>query len=193
MGAEYELKYQASTADHAAILAAYPGSRKTITMQTTYYDTPAGSLSAKRYMLRRRLENGVSVCTLKTPGKGMERGEWEVESLHITAAVSALCKLGAPEELAALCAGGLVPICGAEFTRQALCLEGAGFTAELALDAGVLFGGSKELPLCEVEIELKSGSKAALDVFAGDFAAKYGLRPEETSKFARALALKNEG
>ena len=192
MGAEYELKYRAEASDHAAIMAAYPGLREIITMQTTYYDTPGGSLSARRYMLRTRLENGVRVCTLKTPGKGLQRGEWEVKSDSIAAAIPELCKLGAPEDLAVLCAGGLLPICGARFTRTAQLLELPDFTAELALDAGFLFAGEKRQPLCEVEIELKSGSKEALDAFAADFAARFGLRPEEKSKFARALALKNE-
>lgn len=192
MGAEYELKYRASQADQAAIAAEFPGNWESITMQTTYYDTPTGSLSAKRYMLRQRMENGVSVCTLKSAGKGNERGEWEVKGGHITSAVVELCKLDVPDDLAALCEEGLISICGAEFVRQARVLEFPGFTAELALDKGILFGNRKELPLCEIEIELKSGSKEALDTFAAGFAAKYGLHTEEKSKFARALALKNE-
>jgi len=189
MGAEYELKFRATSACQAELLAAYPDHWQTITMQTTYYDTPSGSLSAKRYTLRRRLENGVSVCTLKTPGDGMERGEWEVESDCITTAVSELCKLDVPADLAELCAEDLVSICGAAFTRFTYQLTFADFTAELALDKGLLFSGSKETPLCEVEIELKSGSRERLDAFAEVFAAEYGLVPEEKSKFARALAL----
>lgn len=192
MGAEYELKYQASQACQAAITADFSGGWETVSMQTTYYDTPSGSLSAKRYMLRKRLENGASVCTLKTAGKGNLRGEWETESDTITSAVPMLCKLGCPGDLAELCAEGLVPICGASFTRRARLLEFPDFTAELALDTGSLFSGSKEIPLCEIELELKSGSKEALDAFAADFAAKYDLLPEEKSKFARALSLYKE-
>lgn len=188
MGSEYEVKYRAT----AAVLARIPGNWTEIAMQTTYYDTPSGSLSAKRYMLRARLENGVSVCTLKTSGKGNLRGEWEVECPDIASAVPMLCKLGCPKDLADLSREGLVPICGAQFTRRISILEQSGFTAELALDQGILFSGSRELPLCEIEIELKSGSKEALDAYAADFAAKFGLVPEEKSKFARALALDKE-
>ena len=192
MGAEYELKYRTSEACQAAIAAEFPGSWETIAMQTTYYDTPSGSLSAKRYMLRKRFENGVSVCTLKTSGEGNLRGEWETEGDSVTAAIPVLCKLGGPGDLPALCAEGLVSICGASFTRHARLLVYPDFTAELALDEGVLLGGGKQIPLCEVEIELKTGSRAAMDAFAADLAAKYALLPEEKSKFARALALYKE-
>lgn len=192
MGAEYELKYRANSASHAAARESYPGHWDEITMQTTYFDTPSGSLSSKKYMLRTRQENGVSICTLKTSGRGNERGEWEVKSDNIIAAVPMLCKLGCPADLAELAAEGLVAICGAAFTRQARMLEQPDFTAELALDSGILFSGEKELPLCEIEIELKSGSKDALDAFAADFAAKYGLVAEDKSKFARALSLYKE-
>lgn len=192
MGAEYELKYRANAQIHAAIQADHPGPWEQLAMQTTYFDTPSGSLSSRRYMLRTRLENGVSVCTLKTPGKGNERGEWEVQSGSIHGAISMLCKLGAPDGLAELCAEGLRPICGAEFTRQTLLLEAPGCSAELALDEGFLFSGAAQIPLCEIELELRSGSKEALEAFAGSFAAKYGLQSERKSKFARALSLYKE-
>lgn len=191
MGAEYELKFLADASCLTAVEADFP-CKFTICMQTTYYDTPSGSLSAKRYMLRKRLESGISICTLKTPGKGNERGEWNVPCDSVTAAVLELCKLDVPAELAELCAEGLIPICGAEFTRRATYLERPGFTAELALDQGILFGSGREIPLCEIEIELKEGSKEALDAFAEGFAARYGLQKEEKSKFARALGLAKE-
>lgn len=192
MGAEYELKYRASSAIQNAIAEAFPGNWERICMQTTYYDTPSGALSARRYMLRMRRENGVSICTLKTPGKGKERGEWELPCEEITSAVSELCKLGAPADLVSLCAEGLIPICGAAFTRQARILQMPDFVAELALDSGSLFGNGRQIPLQEIELELKQGSRNALDTFAEAFSAKYGLAPEEESKFARALSLYKE-
>ena len=64
---------------------------------------------------------------------------------------------------------------------------------EIALDEGVLLGGGKELPLCELEVELKEGSREAMDAFAAQIAEIYGLQPERKSKFARAIALYKEG
>ena len=60
---------------------------------------------------------------------------------------------------------------------------------ELAIDAGVLTGGGREIPLCEVEVELKSGSQDACDRYAEALATRFGLTPEPQSKFRRALAL----
>jgi len=60
---------------------------------------------------------------------------------------------------------------------------------ELALDEGILMGGGKEIPLCEVEVELKSGDIRFCDLFAKTLAARFGLTPETKSKFRRALAL----
>ena len=60
---------------------------------------------------------------------------------------------------------------------------------EIALDLGVLLGGGREMPLCEVEVELKEGPMEAADAFAIDLARAFGLKPERRSKFQRALAL----
>ena len=192
MGVEYELKFRADADRLHSVFTTFPARWQTFSMETTYYDTPSGALSAKRYMLRRRLENGVSVCTLKTSGDGNLRGEWEVKADSVTAAISELCKLGCPNDLAALMQEGLVAICGARFTRKAGMLTFLDCAVELALDEGVLFSGLKEIPLCEIEVEHKSGSWEATDAFGRQLADIFDLQPEEKSKFARALALYNE-
>ena len=60
---------------------------------------------------------------------------------------------------------------------------------ELALDRGVLLGGGKEAPLCEVELELKSGSEETLVALAEAIAREFSLSPEPKSKFQRAREL----
>ena len=190
MGVEFELKYKATEENQQAILAAYPGGWETISMETTYYDTPDGDLSALRYTLRRRFENGVSVCTVKTPAEGGGRGEWEVNCDSIEDAIEKLCKLGGPENLVDLAKKGLAPQCGARFTRQALGLRNSQGQVELALDKGILFAGSREIPLCEVEVELKAGTPGFAAGFGKQLAEAYGLEPEPMSKFQRAKALK---
>ena len=187
MATEYELKFKATEDILTAINGAFPGGT-TMQMETTYYDTPTGTMSARRYTLRRRLENGVSVCTLKTPA-GNARGEWEVVSEDITAAIPALIALGAPAELEDMVKEGLVHICGAKFTRQAKLVTLPECTVEIALDKGILLGGGKEERLCEAEVELKEGKVAACDAFGAELAERFGLVPEEKSKFARALRL----
>ena len=191
MGREFELKFKADEAKIAAIREKY-GEFMSISMETTYYDTADRRLSPLYWTLRRRYENGKSVCTLKTPAPGGARGEWETEDGTIEAAIPKLCKLADPQLLPILEAEGIMVVCGARFQRKCVTLDIGGTEVELALDAGVLLGGGKEIPLCELEVELKSGSREAAAAFALALAQKYGLQPEEKSKFRRALDLAKE-
>ena len=145
MGIEFELKYRATPAQQAALLERFGGQGRAISMETTYYDTPDRYLSARHITLRRRMENNVSVCTVKT--------------------------------------------CGARFTRQAIDIHTPEFSAELAIDSGVLLGGGKEEPLCEVELELKSGNANAMIAYMTELATQFGLVTEPHSKFRRAKRL----
>lgn len=188
MGQEFERKYRATPEKLAAIREAFAPFRQ-IQMETTYYDTPTRQLSQRHWTLRRRMENGVSVCTLKTPGVGDARGEWETEAESITAGIPILCKLTGEDTLSQLTAQGVEAVCGARFTRLAATLTVEGGTVELALDAGVLLGGGKESPLCEVEVERKSGTEGAVLTFGEALAARFGLIPETQSKFKRARDL----
>ena len=189
MGVEYELKFRATPQILQAIDEATEGTRCIYQMQTTYYDTPDGALSQRFYTLRCRQENDTAVCTLKAPANGFGRGEWELECDDIQRAIPELCKLGGPEDLQSLTVSGVVPICGAKFKRIAKTVQLAACTLELALDQGVLTGGGKELPLCEVEVELKSGKPEYCLAYAQQLALAFDLQPETKSKFRRALAL----
>ena len=188
MGREFELKFAASEVAFRALEEKWEDFT-VISMETTYYDTPDGALSARHITLRRRMENAVSVCTVKTPIGGHGRGEWEQECDDIHAAIPQLCKLGATEELLALTCGGILPVCGAKFTRKAKLLVLEKCAVEIALDQGVLLGGDRQLPIREVEVELKDGSEEAAMAFAAELAKEYGLTPENKSKFHRAQLL----
>lgn len=188
MGREFELKYRANPEQIAAIREKF-ACFTDISMETTYYDTFDMKLGMHHWTLRRRMENGVSVCTFKKPLEDGSKAEWEVQAPNIMEGIMNLCQNGAPWELMRCCAGGVQPICGAKFTRLAKTVTLDDCTVEIALDQGVLKGGNKEIPLCEVEVELKSGADAAAAAFAGALATQFGLVPEEKSKFARALRL----
>ena len=188
MGREFELKFKAMPEDLAKIRQRF-GDFCAISMETTYYDTPTGELAQRHITLRRRFENGLSVCTVKTPGDGCGRGEWDAEADSIEEAIPLLQEAGCTEDLEALTKTGVLPICGARFTRLAKTLELDTCQVELALDQGCLLGGGKEIPLCEVEVELKSGAEAAAVAFAQQLAREYGLQKEGKSKFRRALDL----
>ena len=189
MGIEFELKYKADPAVQEKVREAFSGAEQTFAMATTYYDTPSGAFSARKCTLRRRMENEISVCTLKTPTDGLGRREWETECDSIEAAIEKLCKLGGPQQVLSLADEGLLPICGARFTRIAKTLTYGESVLELAMDEGVLTGADRQIPLCEVEVELKEGSQADCLAFARTLEERFGLIPEQHSKFRRALAL----
>ena len=192
MGKEYERKYQAGPEILSAIRQQY-GDFHPIAMETTYYDTPDRALGRLRWTLRRRMENGVSICALKTPGTNDVRGEWEAESPSIHQGLEAICAMDVPEQFRELVKGGLVEVCGARFTRQARLITFGSSTLELALDQGVFLGGGREQPFSEVEVELKSGTRQDTDAFSLQLSRDYGMTEGFVSKFERALALSREG
>ncbi len=167
---------------------------RTLTMQTTYYDNEARQFAQKHWTFRHRLEGGVGVACLKTPsGQARTRNEWQVEADSLDeAAVAALIREGAPEELAELAQPSkLVALCGASFTRRCVMLRFAdGTRAELAGDLGELHGAQERCPLCELEVELYEGSEETLRDFVLLLCTKYHLHELPMSKFARARALK---
>ena len=188
MGREFELKYRATEEQLKNIEAIYGGFRE-IRMETTYYDAPDGVFSRLHWTLRQRMENGVSVCTLKSNLSDGSRGEWEVEWGDILSAVPRLIAMGAPKELEEYTRDGVSPTCGARFTRKALTLAAGDGTVELALDQGQLLGGGQALPFAEVEVELKQGRDEDAVAFAQTLASRFGLTQEPKSKLRRALEL----
>ena len=191
MGKEFELKYQASPEDLKEIQEFF-GDFHSITMETHYFDTPDRKLGKLRWTLRRRLENGVSICGLKTPGKDLIRGEWETESPSMEEGLKALCRLNVPEGFGDLVSGGVEEVCGARFVRLAKLVTTSDGTAEIALDQGVFLGKGREQPFSELEIELKSGSRQAVEALGEEISRKYHLQELLISKFERALALSRE-
>ena len=188
MGVEYEIKFRATEEALLAIDRGIAGETVVFQMETTYYDTPTGALSARYYTLRKRLENGKAVCTLKAPAT-QGRGEWEIPCEDILQAIPQLVDMGCPADLPDLVKEGVAPICGAKFTRFAKTITLPEGVVELALDRGILFGGGREEPLCEAEVELKEGSVSLCDAFAKMLATEFSLKTEKKSKFRRALAL----
>lgn len=161
-----------------------------VPMQTTYFDTEDGALSGRHWMLRVRSEGETSVVTMKTAAEGYARGEWSVEAEVLDEAIGPLVAQGAPGELEEIAQQTLIPICGAKFTRILANLEFSdGSRCELAGDVGDLMGAGRYAPLCELELELKSGAPDAMLALAQELEQQYRIQEERRSKFARARAL----
>lgn len=197
MATEFEIKLRARSVQQLGEILQDPQvtgraqeKLREIHMRTQYFDTADGALSKRKWMLRVRQENEKSVVTMKTPGEGYARGEWECEGTAPEGAIEALIAKGAPEALRELVKPGLEMVCGAAFVRltQPLWLADD-TTCEICADGGALLGGRRKEPFCELELELTRGRAEALLTFARALSQKYGLSEEQKSKFVRARRL----
>lgn len=186
--------------DAAEKLSPYIRGSKDIAMHATYYDTVDGDVLALRGGLRRREENGLSVCSLKlevevSDGKAT-REEYEVACDDIRQALELLPETGAPRDVCEMLAGKELKVnCETEFDRRAFSLavgaQGAAdaFEAELAFDEGVLRRDGREQEFREMELEHKDGSLDAFNAFALDIQDTAHLTPQPLSKLARAMSV----
>lgn len=186
--------------DAAEKLSPYIRGSKDIAMHATYYDTVDGDVLALRGGLRRREENGLSVCSLKlevevSDGKAT-REEYEVACDDIRQALELLPEAGAPRDVCEMLAGKELKVnCETEFDRRAFSLavgaQGAAdaFEAELAFDEGVLRRDGCEQDFREMELEHKDGSLDAFNAFALDIQDTAHLTPQPLSKLARAMSV----
>lgn len=139
-----------------------------LSLRNRYFDTPEGQLNSERVALRLRETGAKVIQTLKTRGHmqagAMEREEWEWTLNEPSLDLDLL--EGTP--LAGHPALNKLEHCfDTDFERRVLDLSevsGEGETTEIecALDKGVIRTGGAEVPLLEVELELKSGDALAL-------------------------------
>ena len=200
MGRELEIKLAVDgeatlemiLADNA-IAAQVDGPWQERLMKTTYYDSPDRRFSSHFWTLRHRMEGESSVVCVKAPTEDPRvRGEWQIGASEINEkSIESLLKSGAPIELLYLYgAGDVKPVCGAEFIRKSVLLRFSDSSrAELAGDHGILYGKTQQLPFTELEIELFEGSPTEMEALADLLQARYGLKPQHKSKFARARGL----
>ena len=202
MGTEIELKLELTSEQQCSLVLQDADVQRHLTepfrvipMATVYYDTEDYILTRKRWTLRLRKEGDSRVLTLKIPisGRGgfSTRGEWQCQADSVDQCAQRLIEAGAPEELERLLDGrDLLPLCGAEFTRNTAVVRFEdGSEAELALDTGILSGNGRIATLRELELELLSGSEEQMLEFAQDLTHRYQLVAQPLSKFARAAAL----
>lgn len=199
MGKEMEWKLAVPEAGLLDEILAWEGIRARMAeeprfyhMRSAYYDAPDRRFSGRRITLRRRMENETSVICVKAPLPGADNrflhGEWELEGTDLAAALPRLVELGAPEVL--LEPVELDCLWRADFERRAVLLRFEdGSAAELALDRGALYGPTRSMPFCELELEQKEGGPAGTLALLTALRERFALEPQEKSKYARARAL----
>lgn len=203
---EFELKFQVEPRHRAAVESAVArgGSSRRERLQARYYDTSEGALAAQRIVLRIRKEGRRWIQTAKAPGgHALERHEHNVEIETAKASDVPLPRLerhagtpvGALIDKALRAAGQapaevlLTPTYATDVRRTTREMRTGDARVELAFDRGEVRAGDRSHPLCELEIELKSGSPQSLLELARRWRMRYGLSLDTVSKAARGERL----
>ena len=171
--------------------------RRTVTrkLAATYFDTPALDLSRRQIALRVRREGRRWVQAVKGGGSTAsgvhQRLEIETTLCDRHPDLSVLPRHPVSRILQSKkVAESLVPVLRTEITRSLRMLEPAsGVLIEAAIDRGVIRSGRRREPVCEIELELKSGPVSALFDLAQQLAEAVPLALEHRSKAERGYAL----
>ena len=167
MAVEIELKLRITPEQLAklkrnTLLRAHSVSRPTThRLYNIYYDTPKLELHSSKMALRLRHDEGSWLQTLKAGGSvhaGLhQRNEWEVAvsgpTLDFSSPEQAEWKINLPLSLR----NKLQPVFVTDFFRTSRMLDFKGSQIELCIDQGMISIEHRSMPVCELELELKSG------------------------------------
>ena len=192
--AEQELKLHVPKEAHAGVEKDLLRGRVTrLRLQAFYFDTPDRDLVRAKIALRLRREGEQWVQTLKMPG---ENSLSRIEINHDRPSPDLDLSVYAAEPFAAVIAkhAQALSICYEtdvqRIFRQTRTDLGL---VEIALDTGLLRAGSIELPISEIEFELKRGELGAIFALGKKWQQAHGLILDVRSKSERGdrLALLN--
>ena len=192
--AEQELKLHVPKEAHAGVEKDLLRGRVTrMRLQAFYFDTPDRDLVRAKIALRLRREGEQWVQTLKMPG---ENALSRIEINHDRPSPDLDLSVYAAEPFAAVLTkhAQALAICYEtdvqRIFRQTRTDLGV---IEIALDTGLLRAGSVELPISEIEFELKRGELRAIFALGKKWQQAHGLILDARSKSERGdrLALLN--
>jgi inorganic triphosphatase YgiF len=196
MSHEVELKFDVAATDSGALKAcpALAGvTPEIVEAETAYFDTKDGIVRRTGYSLRVRKAAGRHVQAVKykpAAAAGLfVRDEWEVDVPGFALDDAALTKTPLGKLLATEQAGPLRLQVRSKFRRTIWLVTRKESLIEVVLDEGKVTAGKAETPLCELELELKSGKPRALFALAEEIGAALPLRLGVLSKAERAYAL----
>jgi inorganic triphosphatase YgiF len=165
-----------------------------------YFDTPGDSLGSQHMSLRLRKEGRRWFQTLKAQrsSRGVDRFEHNVALrvpprkmpvLDIARHDGTEAGARLREVLGGATAEALVERYTTEVTRLACQLPMSGSAVEAALDTGILRSGERQVPICELELEHRSGDIAPLFALAQLWRRHGGLWLDSRSKAMRGATL----
>lgn len=201
---EVELKLEVPADRRAAVEQGLFADAATQLLRARYFDTADRRLAKGAIALRLRQEDGHWVQTLKAgadhPLRRLEDnasvvaaaggGEPPLElSRHLgTPAGDALQRA-----LGSAPAGALLRRYATDVRRRVTVLDLGDSLVEAVLDVGTVEAGDRSVEVCEVEIELKQGSPAAMVGLAQRWVQEHGLWLSTIAKSARGDRLADGG
>lgn len=176
------------------LLAATPKQQH---LSNTYFDTEDLALTQQKVAVRERRVGLQTLLTVKTAGESLgglsQRREWEAPTQPGTFDFYHLVDDATIAESLAGMAHRLIPVFTTDFERLSWLIALNESTVEVALDRGSIevarHGRTMHQPICELELELKSGDSSALKTLATQLGSAITLLPSDESKAARGYAL----
>jgi triphosphatase len=195
---ELQPRFASRVLSHPAI-DSVAGPATSAHLMSVYYDTPDFDLWSEQVCLRLRRSDAGWIQTVKFGGSAAgglhQRGEFETAVPGQTLDFDVIMDKLALERLA--CARfrrRIRPVFVTEFERTTRMLQPSpGNTIELALDRGQIVAGTARAPICELELELKSGTPLCLFDLARALLSQAGIRPSYRSKAERGYLLAGLG
>ena len=161
-GHEIELKLAASAAMLAQLrsMDMLQGEGRTRHFSTVYYDTPDQRLAAAHLALRIREDGNGCEITLKRAAtdKAISRPEWNAALDGPQLDLGALPAEAARLVIKAAKGADLGPVFNLDVDRDVRVVAFGRSKIQLAFDEGRVTAGGRTAPLCELELELLSGS-----------------------------------
>lgn len=163
-------------------------------LRNIYLDTPEQALKSRRIAVRRRQIGTQWLLTIKTDAPesstaGLSRRmEWEFPMPPDQLDFSSV-DIAPIRELLISQADSLQQSFSTDFVRTSWEIQQGDSTIELALDLGYIRTAHHRAPICELELELLTGSEAALTSLAQELQQPLSLTPFSLSKAARGYAL----
>ena len=189
---EVELKLEIASEDAEKCEASglMAGASQKMRQISTYFDTPDHDIANAGFSLRIRHSGKARVQTIKADGANTGglfiRTEWERAAENDTPVLDYTTPL---PSLLGDKIDAVAPIFEVQIDRQRWMIAEDGATIELVLDRGEVVVGERRSPVCEIELELKSGDAAALFAFARRIEAAVPIRLGVLSKAERGYRL----
>ena len=193
MDQEVELKLELSreAADAFQQLPLLPEDVQRAELRAIYFDTPDRQLQKSGYTLRARKSGKKRVQTVKADDGGQgggifARAEWEMPVASDEPVIDSRTPLAA---ILGDAAEMVEPAFEVEVERRTWIVKEGAAEIELVLDRGWVRAGERQAPICEAELEIKTGEPAVLFSLARHIEATVPVRLGVVAKSERGYRL----